>query len=234
MNTTLAARKYRLGLRMSTEVGRTWGLWFLIAVAAAHAVMFALRALTPFEGELSFYLFPVLPVLTVAIAWVHLARAFPQAIATGMTRKEFQAAYAIFAAVLVLGGVLLTQLILGGAELVAPGSVTDADFYGFAPVESLTRVAVYVAAGAAAGALLARFGPTRRGGALAGLVVGVLLLRQIPLELMQAERLGDGVLIMEIPSRNSGLALVDAILASLFALVALAALAKAPMPSKRG
>lgn len=236
MNATLAGRRYRLGLRLSSEVATTFGLWFLIAFAAVHAVAMALRALTPFEGDFSVYLFPFLPPLLIAVVWVHLLRAFPQSIAGGMTRKEILAAFAVFGAFTIAGGFVLTQLFAVMGHLFVPGGTAAlAVYYGLDPIEALARSAVYVTAGGAAGALMARCGAQRLGPVLAGLVIAVLLLRQVPLELARAASYGDDVLVFwEFPSTPYLLAPLDAILACLFALVAWAALARAPMPHKKG
>ncbi|WP_030156696.1 hypothetical protein [Glycomyces sp. NRRL B-16210] len=235
MNATLAGRRYRLGMRLSAEVATTFGLWFLMSLAAVHAVMIGLRALTPFDGDFSFYLFPALPLILTAVCWVHLLRAFPAGIAGGMTRKELLTAFAVFGALVTAGGFALSQLIVLLQDLLVPGDLGDVDAYGLAPIESLTRSAVFVAAGLAAGALMSRFGAQRLGGALAGVVVAVLLLRQIPLELAKAGYAGERTIVfLEYPSNPDLLAPLDAILALLLALVAWAALARAPMPHKKG
>ncbi|MCD0446718.1 hypothetical protein LO763_24165 [Glycomyces sp. A-F 0318] len=231
MSTPLAQRKYRFAMQLSSEVGMTFGLWILMSLAVVHAVTAAARALTPFEGDFSHYLFPVLPLILAAVGWVHLYRSFPLAVTAGMTRKEFLTAYAVFGAIVVAGGFAFMQLFVILQDLLVPAGA-GIDAYGADPLESLTRSAVYFAAGAAAGALMARFGGRGLSGLLAGLVFGAVLLRQVPLELARSEYFG-GSAVLELPSEEALLAPLDAVLAALLALVVWAALAKAPIPNSR-
>jgi hypothetical protein len=107
-------------------------------------------------------------------------------------------------------------------------------FYGTGLLESVVRPAVYFAVGAAAGAVVIRLG-RRWLGALASAVLVSLVLYRMPGYLaarMAADQLPmkDGI-NLEIPTQLS-LAPLDAVLAVLFALLAWALLARAPMRTR--
>lgn len=233
MNTLLAQRKYHLAARLAAEAGKTFGLWTLAAYATLQAVQGALRIFTEFDGDFSFYLFGLLPLVLIALPWVDLVKAYPRAIGAGVTRKEFVHAYTLYCAVLTAAGFAFSQLVVIVAELTDSGAHDGV--YGASPLDALTRAAVHVAAGAAAGAVMVRFDRDLVRGALAGLLVTVLLLRQIPLQIATHNApTGDGDLVLfQYPAAGVPLAELDAVLTVVFALVAWAALARAPMPGKR-
>jgi hypothetical protein len=234
MHPVLSQRKYQVGLRWAAEVGRTFGLWILIAFAALQAVQIGLRLATPFDGDFGLYFYWITPLFLTAVAWVYLSKSFTSAISTGMTRKEFTGAFAVFAVIVIAGGIAFTQLIAFAYNLAHADGTDDLDVYGFSLVESLTNAAVYFSAGAAAGALLVRFGRRALGGLLAGLLISVLLLRQVPLELAQSGFFGDNErAVLEFSPGSDLHAPIDAALTCLFMLIAWAALARAPLPHKR-
>ncbi|MDA1359850.1 hypothetical protein O1R50_09465 [Glycomyces luteolus] len=233
MNTLLAQRKYRLAIRLSTDTAKTFGLWAAAAYALLQAVQGVFRVLTGFDADYGNYLVGFLPLLLLAISWVNFVKAYPSAIGAGMTRREFGTAYALFSALLIAAGFAFTQLIVIVAEL-TDSSAYDG-FYGAAPIDALTRAAVYVTAGAAAGAIIVRFDRDLVKGTLAGVLIAMLLLRQIPLQIAASEApSGDGDLVFfEFPADGVPLAPLDAVLTVAFVLIAWLALARAPMPDKK-
>ncbi|MCC3764414.1 hypothetical protein K3N28_15210 [Glycomyces sp. TRM65418] len=234
MTTVLAHRKYRLALRWAAEVGKTFGLWTLIAFAVLHLVQLGLRLSTSFEGDMSFYLLRYLPFVLTAVGLVYLLKAFPLAIAAGLTRKEFFAAFAVFSGIAIAGGVAVMQLVKLVHNLFYSADGGGLDLYGATLLETLIRMAVYFTAGAAAGALLARFDRRASGGILAGAAVSVLIFRTIPFQLLLAEFPEDVAFAVEYPGSEELLAPFDAVLTVLFVLVVWLTLARAPLPHKKG
>lgn len=233
MTTILAQRKYRLGLRWSAEVGKTYGLWVLTAFAVLQLVQLGLRLSTSFEGENSVYLLRYLPLVLTAIGWVYLIRDFPLAIITGMTRKEFFAAYAVFGAVVIAGSVALMELARISHNLFAAEGTGDLDLGGIVLLETLIRSAVYFTAGAAAGAVMARFNAKQLGAALAGVLIAMLLLRAIPYQLLLTEFAAGVAFEVEFPGSEELFAPFDAVLTAVYVLVVWLALARAPMHHKK-
>ncbi|WP_205325630.1 hypothetical protein [Glycomyces sp. YM15] len=233
MNAVLAQRKYRLGAQLATDTAKTFGLWAVAAYALLQAVQGVLRITVGFEGDFSHYLFGILPLLLLAISWVTLLKAYPSAIGAGLTRREFGSAYALFSAVLIAAGFAFSQLIVIVAELTNSGAYDG--FYGAAPIDALTRTAVHVTCGAAAGAIIVRFDRDLVKGTLAGVLITALLLRQIPLQIAaSAAPGGDGDLVFfAFPADGVPFAQLDAVLTVVFVLIAWLALARAPMPHKK-
>jgi hypothetical protein len=122
MNAVLAQRKYRLGLRWSAEVGRTFGLWALIAFAALQAAQIGFRLAVGFEGDYSPFLLRYAPFVLTAIGWVYLLKAFPLAITAGMTRKELFGAFAVFGSVVIACTVAFLSSSGSATTSSAPGS----------------------------------------------------------------------------------------------------------------
>jgi hypothetical protein len=233
MNAVLTHRKYRIGLRWAAEVGRTHGLWALIAFAALMILQLGLRLAVSFEGDLSVFVLRYLPFVLTAVAWVYLVKNFPAAITTGMTRKEFLAAYALFGAIVIIGGVALTQLVKVVHNLVAVEGAGGLDLYGVVLLETLIRMAVYFTAGSAAGAVMARFPARGVGAALAGVVIAALIFRPIPFQLLFTEFAAGKVFEVEFPGSEELLAPFDAVLTLVFVLVTWLALVRAPMPHSK-
>lgn len=233
MTTVLSQRRYQVGLRWAAETGRTCGLWTLAAFAAFQLVELGLRLSTQFEGDFSINLLRYVPFVLTAVAWVHVVKAFPPAIAAGMTRKEFVAAFAVFSAIVVAGGVAFMQLVKLVHNLSAAEGAGGLDLFGAALLETLILVAVYFTAGAAAGAVMVRCASRNLGAALAGLLIAVLLFRTIPFQLLLTEFAGDVVFAVEYPGSEELTAPLDAVLTAAFALVAWLALVRAPLSGGR-
>lgn len=233
MDTVLAQRKYRLGLRWSAEVGRTFGLWALIALAALQLAQIGFRLAIGFEGDYTYYLLRYAPFVLTAVGWVYLFKAFPRAIATGMTRKELFVAFAVFSAVVIAGSVAFIELVKLCHNLIGPGDLGRLDLGGAALLETLIRTAVYFSAGAAAGAVMARFNGRTLGAVLAGVVIGVLIFRPIPFQLLFTEFAQGKVFEVELPGSEELLAPMDAVLTVVFVLIVWLTLARAPMPHKK-
>lgn len=233
MNTVLSQRKYQIGLRWAAEAGRTFGLWVLIATAVLYLVQLALRPSTPYEEYFSFLILRYLPFVLTAIGWVHLVRSFPTAIASGMTRKEFLAAFTVFSAIVIAAGLAFTLLIRLVHNLIFTDGTDGLDLYGSALLEILIRLSLFFTAGAAAGAIIARFNARSLSAVLVGLLVSVLIFRQIPFQLMLSEFSSGGTLTMEFPGSEELLAPIDAVLTLVFVLVTWLALARAPLPHKK-
>lgn len=231
MTTLLTQRKYRLGLRWAAEVGKTYGLWILIAFTALQLVQLGLRLSISFEGEFNDYLLRYFPFVLTAIGWVFLFKAFPLAIATGTTRKEFLAAFALFGAIVIAGSTAFMELVRVSHNLFAAEG--GLDLGGFALLETLIRTAVYFTAGAAAGAVMVRFNAKPLGAALAGVVIAVLLLRPIPFQMLLTEFAAGVVFEVEFPGSEELFAPFDAVLTLVFGLVVWLALARAPMHHKK-
>lgn len=233
MTTLLAQRKYRLGLQWAAEVGKTYGLWILIAFTVLQLVQLGLRLAISFDGEYSDYVLRYLPLVLTGIGWVYLVRDFPLAITTGMTRKEFFAAYAVFGAVVIAGSVAFAELVRLSHNLFATEGTGSLDLGGIALLETLIRSAVYFTAGAAAGAVMARFNAKPLGAALAGVLIAMLILRAIPFQLLLTEFAAGVVLEVEFPGSEELYAPFDAVLSVVFVLVVWLALARAPMHPKK-
>lgn len=233
MTTLLAQRKYRLGLQWAAEVGKTYGLWILIAFTVLQLVHLGLRLSTQFEGDFNVYILTYLPFALTAIGWVYLIKAFPLAITAGMTRKEFFTAFAVFGGIVIAGGVAFMQLVKLLYNLFASEGSGGLDLVGATLLETLIRLAVYFTAGAAAGAVMARFSARPLGAALAGVLVSVLIFRPIPFQLLFSEFAQGGVFEVEFPGSEELYAPFDAVLSVVFVLVVWLALARAPMHPKK-
>lgn len=232
MNTVLTQRKYRIGLQWAGEVGKSSGLWAMVAFAVLQLVQIGLRLSLGFEGDFSVYLLGYGPFLLTAIAWVSLLKTFPAAITAGMTRKEFFGAFAVFSALVIAGGVAFIELVRACYNLLGPAEYGSLDFGGISLLETLILVSVNFTAGAACGAVMARFNARPLSALLAGLFIAVLLLRTIPYELFFNE-FADGTFEVEFPGSKELFAPFDAVLAVVFALIVWPALARAPMPQKK-
>jgi hypothetical protein len=231
--TALDQRKYRLAAALSTDAARTFGLWSVAAFAALALASIAVRAATGEYLEFAYWVIYLVPLIVTALAWAHLTKSYPLAVANGLTRKEFLTAYALFGAATVVATAALTNLGLAVIGLLSTFRGTDDQqgFYGTGLLESIVRPAVYFAVGAAAGAVVIRLG-RRWLGALASAVLVSLVLYRMPGYMaarMAVDELPmkDGINI-EIPTQVS-LVPLDAVLAVLFALLAWTLLAKAPM-----
>ncbi len=233
MNTVLSQRKYLVGSRWAAEVGRTYGLWILVAFAVLHLVQLGLRLSMPLEQDFSIYILRFLPFVLTAIGWVYLLRSFPLAISAGMTRKEFFAAFAVFGAIVIAGGLAFTLLVRLVYNLFLADGTDGLDLYGMVLLETLIRLAVYFTAGTAAGAIMVRFKARLLGAALVGLLVSVMIFRQLPLQLLLSEFSSGGTLTIEFPGSEELLAPIDAVLTMVFVLVTWLALARAPLPHKK-
>lgn len=233
MNAVLAQRKYCLGLRWSAEVGRTFGLWALIAFAALQATQIGFRLAVGFEGDYSPYLLRYAPFVLTAVGWVYLLKAFPLAITAGMTRKELFAAFAVFGSVVIAGTVVFFELVRLSYNLLGAGEFGPLDLGGAALLETLILTAVYFSAGAAAGAVMARFNGRTLGVVLAALLVGTLIFRTIPFQLLFTEFAVGTTFEIEFPGSEELFAPMDAVLTVGFVLIVWLALVRAPLPAKK-
>jgi hypothetical protein len=233
MTHILAQRKFHLGLRWAADAGKSFGLWAVIVWAALQLVQFGFRLAVDFEGDFSLYLLRFGPLVLTAVAWVHLVKTFPLAIATGMTRREYFAAYSVFSAVVVAGGVAYMAIVKVGYNLTGAEATGSLDLGGAALLETGIRAAVYFAAGSAAGAVMARSSSRNLGAVLAGVLIGVLLFRSIPFQLLISE-FAEGVLFeVEFPGSEELLAPLDAVLTVVYVLIVWLALARASMPHRK-
>lgn len=234
VNAVLTRRKYRFGLRWAAEVGKTFGLWILIAFAALQVLQLGLGFSTSFEVDLNLYVLRFVPLVLTAIGWVYLMKTFPLAITTGMTRKEFFAAFAVFGAIVIAGGLAFMMSVKLVHNLFDADGTGGLDIAGIALLETLILMAVYFTAGAAAGAVMVRFNAKALGSVLAGLLISVLLLRTIPFQLLFEEFARPGAAYaVGYPGSEELLAPFDAVLTVVFVLVVRLSLARAPLPHQR-
>lgn len=241
METALAQRKYHLAARLANDTARTFGLY---TVATFAALLLSSEIWRVISGEHEPFaelpLFAV-PLIVTVVAWVHLSKSYPLAIAGGLTRKEFLAAYALFGLATILVTAVLTQLGLVVVDLFAGfrGAERDLGFYGLAPLESVVRPALYFACGAAAAAMKLRFPSPWIGVPLSTLVVVSVIYRQVAYyAAMKAVGMENGSAdgsVFEYPLVDLSAIhpYLDLALAALLALITWALLTRAPMRPKR-
>lgn len=248
MTTVLAQRKYRLAGRLALEVLAGYGLWTVIAFAVLAAGSAVLRAATGGgEEEVSLFVFTVLPLLMAAFGWVYLDRTYPAAIANGMTRREFNTAYALFGGALVLAAAVFTQVAMLVLRLTHGASWVDlltrldsGDYvYGLALGESIVRPALYFACGAAVGAFRYRFNNGSIGAVFGALALATVLFRGLAyyagIKLLGMENASVDGAVFAYPNADVDALTpyLDTVLAVLFVLLAWTLLARAPMLPKK-
>jgi hypothetical protein len=240
MNAVLTQRKYRLAARLATDTARTFGLYTVIAFGVLLAASLLWRQITGEYADLAAMLIFAVPLIVTVIAWAHLAKSYPLAIATGLTRKEFLAAYALFGLATVLVTALLTQLGLAVIDLFDTfrGVEHHMGFYGQTPLESVVRPALFFACGAAAAAAKLRFDRTWISAPLAAVVIAGVVYRSVAyfalMQLVGMENSSTDGTVFEYPNVDLSAVIpyLDAVLAAVFALIAWALLARAPMRPK--
>jgi hypothetical protein len=226
MTTALAQRKYRLTGRLLADTAKTFGLGMVLAFAFAVIASVVYREATGMYVEFVVYVLLLLPLVMVAAGWAHTSRTYPVALANGVTRKEFLAALAIYGIVLIAATAAFTQL----ANLVIDlgstfrGVEYHEGYYGSGLWASIVRPALYLAVGAAGGALTHRFASRRIGFALGVLVVAVVAYRQTWLQVPIERLTQDGPLAA---LGVEDFAAVDAVLAALLALLTWVLLSRA-------
>lgn len=240
MNAVLTQRKYRLAARLATDTARTFGLYTVLAFGVLLAASAIWRQATGEYQEFAHWVLVAVPLISVVIAWAHLAKSYPLAVAAGLTRKEFLAAYALFGLATVLATAVLTQIGLAVLDLVDTfrGVEHHIGYYGQTPLESVVRPALFFACGAAAAAAKLRFDRTWISAPLAAVVIAGVVYRSVAyfalMNLVGMENSSTDGTVFEYP--NVDLSAVtpylDAVLAAVFALIAWALLARAPMRPK--
>lgn len=241
MSAILTQRKYRLAARLANDTARTFGLYTVIAFGVLLAASLLWRQFTGGYEDFAGLLLLVSPFITTVIAWVHLVKSYPLAIAAGLTRKEFLAAYALFGLATVLVTAVLTQIGLAFLDLVDTwrGVEHDMGFYGQTPLESLVRAALFFACGAAAAAAKLRFQRTWISAPLAALVIAGVVYRLVAyyalIKILGMENSSTDGVVFEYPNVDLSAVIpyLDAVLAAVFALIAWALLARAPMRPKQ-
>ncbi|GAA2262443.1 hypothetical protein GCM10009853_014460 [Glycomyces scopariae] len=235
MTATLARRPLRLAAAFSARAAKTWGLWTLIAFAAAAAGSALLRAATGGGGELATFVLMSVPLMAAGLGWSHTQQLYPRMVAVGVTRREFLGASALHGAAAVLATAAFTQLGLLYIDLTA--APDEAVFYGGTVAESFARPALYLACGAAAGAVMARFTSRTAGAVAAAFVFAAVIFREVAvwgaLGLAGEVPQKDGVML-SLPIEGFSLVPVDAAGAVLFAALAWALLRRAPMRPRTG
>ncbi|THV30768.1 hypothetical protein [Glycomyces paridis] len=237
--TALTQRKYRFAAHLATDAARTLGLWTVAGFAVLLAASAIYRAAVGAYADFAVWALLVIPAAMLAAGWLHLHKAYPRAIANGLTRKELIAAFALYGAVAVLAAAALTQA--GNAVIglfsTFRGVEHHTGFYGLGWFDSVARPALWFAVGAAAGSAMIRFGRRWLGALVSALFISVAVYRSavisLAVNLGQQVPDGDGTLI-EIPLAvdENTLAWIDLALAAAVALAALALLARAPMRPK--
>ncbi|GAA1681563.1 hypothetical protein GCM10009830_30890 [Glycomyces endophyticus] len=231
--TALATRPFQLAVRFSARAARTWGLWTVIAFAAAAAASALLRAATGGGLEFAVFVLMSVPLMAAGLGWSHTQQRYPRTVAAGVTRGQFLGASALYGAVVVLASAAFIRLGLLYVDLASTGAAV----YGESVAESFARPALYLACGAAAGAVMTRFQSRTAGAVAAAFVFAVVVFREVVVwgaltaagELPQKE----GVMI-SLPIEGVSLVPVDAVGAVLFAVLAWALLRGAPMRPKTG
>lgn len=241
MTDVLAQRKYRLAVRLSTDTAKTYGIALAAAFLALAIGSAVVRANYGGGMKLSNYLLQIaIPIAMIAIAWMHLSRSYPAAIAGGMTRKEFLSGFALFGAATILAMAVFTQLAVQVAYLIMRLGEADhfVGFYGLSLVESVARPALYFAVGAASAAVMHRIASKTVGAVVSGLMVGAVLYRWegfwlILTALGRTGGYAGGMDRGTVTLRMTDMALFDTALAAVFVLVAAAVLVRAPMRAKQ-
>jgi hypothetical protein len=234
MTHVLAQRKYRLAGRLATYTAKTLGLGTVLAFAVAAIASVVYRETTGSYEEYAFYVLLLLPIVMVAAAWTHVQRTYPTALANGVTRTEFLSALAIYGLVIVAATVAFTHL---GSLVISLGSTFRGveyhqGFYGMGLWTSIVRPVLYLAVGAAAGALTHRFANRRIGFALGALLVAVVAYRQSWLWATIVRVTPEETMVVLGVEDIEGFATVDAVLAALLILLTWVLLARAPMRPK--
>lgn len=225
MNAVLAQRKYRLAANLATGTAKTFGLGAVALFAAALIASMIYREATGNDEEFAYLAIMAVPLIMTVLAWANLYKAYPRALANGVTRKEALGAFAIYAAATVLTAAALTRL--GILVIDLRDAAHETGFYGLTPLESLVRPALYFALGAAAAAAMLRFGKHWAGAVVAALMVGSVVFRPVVVSFVLNQIDGPATTTVERIYTP-----LDTAMTVVFALIAWALLARAPMRPK--
>lgn len=236
MNTVLKQRKIRLAARLATDTAMTFGLLSVAAFTVLIVVSLIWREISGEYVQLASWVIFAIPLILAIQAWVHLTKSYPMALANGLTRREFLAAYALFALATVIATAALTQLGLAVIDLFSTfrGVAHHEGFYGMGLAESVVRPALFFAAGAAGGAITLRLGGRWLGAVVSAVTLSAVIFRELGYMAMAAVARGlptkDGYNItFEI---GDYLGTIDAVGTLVLALLVWALLARAPMRPK--
>lgn len=236
MNTALPQRKYRLVVRLAADAAMTFGLWSVVAFIVLFIASLIWREITGEYAQFASWVIYTIPLITAILAWIHLSKSYPLAVANGFTRREFLAAYALFGLATVLASALLTQLGLAAIDLFSTfrGTGHHEGFYGMGLLESVIRPALYFASGAAGAAVTLRLGKRRLGAVVSALTLSAVIYRELGFMALAAAAnelpMKDGYNITF--SIGDYLGTVDAVFTVALALLVWALLARAPMRPK--
>lgn len=240
MNAVLTQRKYHLAARLANDTARTFGLYAVLAFAALLVTSLIWRETTGKYEDFAHWVLIAVPLIITVVAWVHLSKSYPLAIAGGLTRREFLAAYAMFGLATVLVTAALTQLGVVVIDLFDTfrGVEHHVGFYGETAFESVVRPALYFACGAAATAVKLRFPSVWLSASLSALIVAAVIYRQVGYyAVMKAVGMENGSAdgsVFEYPLVDLSVIhpYLDAVLVVPLALIAWILLARAPMRPK--